>query len=77
MYKPTDREIFHVHTKRCKHASDEEDYLYVESAIRLNADRIVFTDHVPFPGNPFGFRMDMEELPGYISSMKALKKASS
>lgn len=24
MYKPAEKEIFHVHTYRCKHASDEE-----------------------------------------------------
>lgn len=74
MYQPLDNEIFHVHTKRCKHASDEEDYRYVESAIHLRADRIVFTDHAPFPGDPFRNRMEMEELTDYVVSMKALKK---
>lgn len=74
MYQPIENEIFHVHTKRCKHASMDEDFQYVESAINLGADRIVFTDHAPFPGNPFRNRMDMEELSDYISSMKALKK---
>ena len=29
MYKPVDKEIFHVHTYRCKHASDEDDEAYV------------------------------------------------
>lgn len=74
MYQPLENEIFHVHTKRCKHASDDEDYRYVESAINLRADRIVFTDHAPFPGNPFRNRMGIEELPEYVTSMKALKK---
>lgn len=74
MYKPIENEIFHVHTKRCKHAGEEEDYQYVETAIKLGAERIVFMDHCPFPGNPFGERMDIEQLPEYIESMKALKK---
>ena len=74
MYQPTDNEIFHVHTKRCKHASEDEDYRYVEAAINLQADRIVFTDHAPFPGNPFRNRMEMEELVGYVESMKVLRR---
>ena len=69
MYKPLEndfQEIFHIHTWRCKHASMEEDYCYVESAMKLGATRIVFTDHSPFPDNPFTNRMDMEQLPEYI-----------
>ncbi len=72
-YKPLDKEIFHVHTNRCKHASDETDVDYVEKAICLGAERIVFTDHVPFPGNPFPCRMDYSELPEYLSSINELK----
>lgn len=67
-------EIFHVHTSRCKHASADEDYEYVEAAMKLGAKRIVFTDHSPFPNNPFTNRMDIEQLPEYIDSMKKLKK---
>lgn len=73
-YKPIENEIFHVHTWRCKHASDEADHCYVDKAIELGASRIVFTDHTPFPGNPFRNRMDIEQLPEYISSMKHLKQ---
>ena len=73
MYKPIDYEIFHIHTWRCKHAGAEEDFRYVESAIKLGAKRIVFTDHCPFPENPFGERMDMEQLPEYVDSIKKLK----
>ena len=74
MYQPIDNEIFHVHTKRCKHASDDEDYKYVEAAINLGAKRIVFTDHAPFPGDPFRNRMEMRDLADYIDSMQVLKK---
>lgn len=66
--------IFHVHTFRCKHAGDEEDKLYVEKAIELGASEIVFTDHSPFPGNLFGNRMDIEQLPEYIDTIKVLKQ---
>lgn len=72
-YIPVDKEVFHIHTYRCKHASDEKDFEYIDAAIRLGAKRIVFTDHVPFPGNPFKNRMLYEELPGYISSINQLK----
>ena len=74
MYKPIQKEIFHVHTRRCKHAGEEQDYEYVEKAIELGAARIVFTDHCPFPENPFRSRMEMEQLPEYLSSMRRLKK---
>ncbi len=73
MYKPAEKEVFHVHTYRCKHASDEDDEAYVRAAVDLGAKRIVFTDHAPFPGNPFGHRMQYEELSEYISSLLILK----
>ena len=65
--------IFHVHTVRCKHASDECDEDYVTAALELGAGKISFTDHSPFPGNPFKNRMDMEELPGYVESLRRLR----
>ncbi len=34
----------------------------------------VFTDHCPFPENPFRGRIEIEQLPEYILSMKQLKK---
>ena len=66
--------IFHVHTYRCKHAGDEDDEAYIRKAMELGAKRIIFTDHAPFPGNPFGNRMGIEELPEYISTLKKLQK---
>ena len=66
--------IFHIHTFRCKHASDENDEEYVKAALALGAGRITFTDHTPFPGNPFKNRMDMEQLPEYIKSMRNLQE---
>lgn len=68
------REIFHVHTRRCRHAGDEDDRAYVERALALGAGRITFTDHAPFPGDPFGNRMRYAELPEYLDSMARLRE---
>ena len=67
-------DFFHVHTRRCKHGSEESDETLVTKAISLGAKRITFTDHVPFPENPFGNRMDFEELEEYLDSLEKLKK---
>lgn len=67
-------DLFHIHTYRCKHASEEFDEDYVKTAISLGATSITFTDHTPFPFNPFGNRMDIEELDEYISSLNSLKE---
>lgn len=67
-------EIFHVHTYRCKHASNEKDECYVKKAISMGVKKITFTDHAPFPGNPFGNRMDISELEEYVDTLKDLKK---
>lgn len=65
--------IFHVHTYRCGHASDETDEDYVKRAVELGADSITFTDYAPFPGDPFTNRMNYSQLDEYISSLKFLK----
>lgn len=66
--------MFHVHTWRCGHAflgvSDED---VIRSAISLGADSIFFTDHAPFPGDPFGNRMMYRQLPEYIDTLSELK----
>lgn len=72
-YKSIPGEIFHVHTWRCGHTDNEPDEAYIEAAIAAGARRIVFTDHAPFPGDQFKNRMQMEQLPEYISSLHALK----
>ena len=66
--------IFHIHTYRCKHASDETDEEYVKVAVSLGAKKITFTDHAPFEGNPFRYRMDFVELNEYVSSLNSLKE---
>ncbi len=77
LYKDTDEDemfqIFHVHTKRCGHAVGE-DREYIEAAIDLCARRIIFTDHAPFPGDPFDNRMKMCEYDEYLGTFTALKQ---
>ena len=65
--------VFHVHTARCKHGSDESDEAFVKTAVALGASKITFTDHSPFPGDSFKNRMDMRQLPEYIESLKSLR----
>ena len=67
------KHIFHVHTFRCKHGSDESDEDYIKTALSLGAEKITFTDHCPFPGNPFKNRMEMEQLSEYIESLTNLQ----
>lgn len=67
-------DIFHVHTYRCGHADSIPDEEYVLKAIQLGATSITFTDHAPFPGDPFLNRMKYSELEEYVSSLGQLKK---
>lgn len=67
-------ELFHVHTYRCKHAEIIPDEAYVKKAVALGASGILFSDHTPFPGNPFANRMDIEQLAEYLDALHALKE---
>ena len=74
MIKRETNPVFHVHTYRCGHAEPVPDEAYVKAAMKLGASDIWFTDHAPFPGNPFGARMDYEELEEYLAALTALKE---
>lgn len=65
--------IFHVHTFRCKHAGDENDEQKILTALSLGAQKITFTDHSPIP-DYFRNRMDVSQLPEYISTLKNLRE---
>lgn len=67
-------ELFHVHTYRCQHAEDISDEAYVTKAIELGASGLLFSDHTPFPGDPFRNRMDYAQLPEYLDTLTVLKK---
>ena len=66
--------IFHVHTYRCGHAEMINDEEYVKNAAELGAEEIWFTDHAPFPDDPFGARMAYAELEDYLGTLNALKR---
>ena len=65
---------FHVHTARCGHASSDTEEDYIKYAIKNGMRMITFTDHIPFPGDPFTGRMKMSELDGYIYVIDQLKE---
>ena len=67
--------IFHVHTYRCGHAEHVPDEAYIRKAAALGADEIWFTDHAPFPGDPFGARMAYHELTEYVTTLRRLQEA--
>ena len=69
----SNNECFHVHTRRCGHAENVSDEEYVKVAIAIGATGIWFTDHAPFPGDPFKNRMKYSELDEYLSSLTKLK----
>ena len=73
----------HTHTRRCRHAADEDDRAWVEAAIRAGIRVLGFSDHCPWPrdappvpppGFRSGVRMDPEETAGYVESLLALRE---
>lgn len=70
----TDNNCFHVHTYRCGHTDGALDEDYIKKAMELNFSAITFSDHAPFPGDLFGNRMKMEQLPEYVETLGRLKK---
>lgn len=66
---------YHTHTVRCKHAVGSERQ-YIESAIKNGYKVLGFSDHTPQPfkgGFISRIRMDMDELDGYLETIRALK----
>lgn len=64
---------FHIHTYRCGHTDGSMDEDYIKRVMTLGGKTIWFTDHAPFPDNPFGNRMSYEDLDEYITSLQYLK----
>lgn len=65
---------YHSHTKRCGHASGEDE-AYVQEAIRQGYRYMGFSDHAPYDnGYVKGERMHKHELPDYVESVKQLQK---
>lgn len=69
---------YHTHTKRCHHAGNAEDEAYVLAAIEAGYETLGFSDHSPWPFSD-GYvsdneRMTVDELPGYLASVRMLKE---
>lgn len=65
---------YHGHTKRCGHASGEDEE-FVKEAIANGFKRMGFSDHAPYQdGYAQGERMRKEELEDYVTSIKALQE---
>lgn len=67
---------YHTHTKRCRHASGEDEE-YVQAALDRGLQILGFADHSPyiFPGDYYStMRMPMNELEDYVSSVLALRE---
>ncbi len=66
---------FHSHTWRCGHAVGTERE-YVDTAIKAGFTVWGFSDHIPLPGyspeRSAGMRMTMDQLQGYVDTVKDL-----
>ena len=65
---------YHAHTKRCGHASGEDEE-YVLEAIKNGYKQIGFSDHAPYTNDHTpGERMDKEEFYEYVESVRSLEE---
>ena len=64
---------YHTHSEYCGHAEGTlEDYIAKACSFHMRA--LGFSEHGPFPGNPFGMRMDFNTLPNYVNELNSLKE---
>lgn len=69
-------ENYHTHTTRCRHARGTERE-YIETALASGMKVLGFSDHTPYPfrdGHDSGFRMHVEQIDDYFSTLCALKE---
>jgi len=67
---------YHTHTPRCHHAAGTEEE-YVKAAIEGGFQVLGFSDHTPWPYKSdfiSHMRMQPRDLPGYVSTVRALKE---
>lgn len=67
---------YHTHTTRCHHALGEDE-AYAQAALKAGFDVLGFSDHAPWPfasGYVSRIRMTVEELPGYVASIRGLRE---
>lgn len=66
---------YHTHTKRCNHASDEDDEEYVKEAMKVGIKVLGFSDHCPFIDvEKLIVRMSVDELDEYFNSIDSLRE---
>ena len=68
---------YHSHTTRCNHAQGAEE-AYIRSALEAGLQIMGFSDHTPYPfpaGHRSSFRMTLQQLPEYVDTVLALRKA--
>lgn len=63
---------YHTHSHYCGHGGGTLEE-YIQSAISHNLSNLGFSEHAPFPGDPFGMRMDFNTLPIYVEELQNLK----
>lgn len=61
---------YHTHTSYCRHAKGTVAD-YAKEADKKGLEILGFSDHLPFPGNPYGYRMDYEDLSFYREDILA------
>lgn len=67
---------YHTHTPRCNHAEGSERE-YVECALQAGLEILGFSDHTPYlypEGHHSWFRMRIDQLEDYVSTVLALRK---
>lgn len=59
---------YHTHTAYCGHAGGTAAD-YAKEAFGKGLKTLGFSDHLPFPGDPFGYRMPYGEIEAYIGDV--------
>ena len=67
------RHNYHTHTKRCGHATGEDEE-YVLAAIQAGVKTLGFSDHAPYDLPHPSERMDITQVQEYFDSVHALQK---
>ena len=63
---------YHTHSEYCGHAGGTLTD-YIEKACSLHLSELGFSEHAPFPGDPFGMRMSFNTLSDYVNELKTLR----
>jgi len=73
MFEINEKTALHLHTWRCRHCEGTEKE-FIEKGITLGMETMAFTCHAPFPGDPFRYRMYLEQLPEYLETLQRLRE---